>query len=123
MAGFGRRESKAIAGYKRFVSEGKDQPSPWEQLKNQIFLGDEKFVETMQRLIDVDKELSEIPISQRRALPKELSYYAEKYKIRNEAIISAYASGGYSLKEVGEYFGLHYSTISGIIRRHKSKTG
>lgn len=122
LAGFSRRKSKAIEAYKRFVSEGKSQPSPWEQLRNQVFLGDEKFVASMQRLIDVDKELSEIPSSQRRAVPKELTYYAEKHKTRNEAITSAYASGGYSLKEVGDYFELHYSTVSGIIKNHKSKT-
>ena len=39
-----------------------------------------------------------------------------------DAIVFAYASGGYSLKEVGEYFNLHYSTVSGIIKGHKSKT-
>jgi REP-associated tyrosine transposase len=122
LAGFGRRKSKAIEAYKQFVSDGKGQPSPWEQLRNQVFLGDEKFVETMHLLIDADKELSEIPSTQRKALPKELSYYAKKYKTRNEAIVIAYASGGYSLKEVGDYFELHYSTVSGIIKNHKSKT-
>jgi hypothetical protein len=30
--------------------------------------------------------------------------------------IRAYESGGYTLKEVGEYVGLHCSTVSGIIR-------
>jgi len=122
LAGFGQQKSKAIEAYKCFVSAGKGQPSPWEQLKNQIFLGDEKFVGSMQGLINVDKQLSKIPISQRRAMPKALFYYAEKYEIRNEAIISAYASGGYSLKEIGDYFDLHYSTVSGIIKNHKSKT-
>jgi REP-associated tyrosine transposase len=121
LAGFGRRKSKAIDAYKRFVSEGKNQPSLWEQLRNQVFLGDEQFVTSMQGLIDGDKELSEIPVSHRRALPKELSYYANKYKTRNEAIVSAYASGGYSLKDVEDYFELHYSTVSGIIKNHKSK--
>lgn len=122
LAGFGRRKSKAIEAYKQFVSEGKNQPSPWEQLKNQIFLGNEQFVKTMQTLIDADKELSEIPVSQRRAKPKQWAYYLKKYKSRNEAITLAYASGGYSLKEIGDHVGLHYSTISGIIKNHKSKT-
>ena len=36
--------------------------------------------------------------------------------------VNAYLSGGYSLKEVGDYFGLHYSSISGIVRNHKPKT-
>lgn len=122
LAGFSQRKSIAIEKYKQFVSEGKGQPSPWEQLKNQIFLGDEKFVQSMQNHIEMDKGLSEIPLSQRRPIPKPLSYYAEKHNIRNDAIVFAYASGGYSLKELGDYFKLHYSTVSGIIKNHKSKT-
>ncbi len=122
LAGFGRTKLKAIEAYKQFVDEGKDQPSPWGDIKNQVFLGDEKFVSSMQSKINGDEELSEIPASQRRPLPKALSYYAENYKVRNEAIVAAYGSGGYSLKEVGKYFGLHYSTVSGIVRGHKSRT-
>ena len=117
LVGFGQSKLKAIEKYKQFVSEGKDQPSPWEQLKNQIFLGDEKFVQSMLSQVEMDKELSEIPLSQRRPIPKPLSYYEEKYKIRNDAIVFAYASGGYGLKELGEYFKLHYSTVSGIIKK------
>jgi len=116
---FGKRKMKAIEAYKQFVNAGKDQTSPWDKLKNQIFLGDEKFAESMLNQIDTDKSLTEIPMSQRKAIPKTLSYYAEKYAKRNEAIVYAYASGSYSLKEIGEYFDLHYSTISGIIKNHK----
>ena len=40
LAEFGCMKSKAIDACKQFVSEGKGQPSPWEQLKNQIFWGE-----------------------------------------------------------------------------------
>ncbi len=122
LAEFGRAKPQAIEAYKQFVLEGAGQPSPWKGIKNQVFLGDEKFVTSMQSKISGDDDLSEIPASQRRPAPKALSYYAEKYKIRNNAIVAAYASGGYSLKEVGAHFGLHYSTVSGIVRNRKSKT-
>ena len=71
--------------------------------------------------LNAEQDLSEIPRAQRRGIVKPLSEYAENY-IRNEAIANAYASGGYSMKEIGDYFGLHYSTISGIINNHSSKT-
>lgn len=122
LSGFGRRKARAIEAYKQFVKEGKGQPCLWDQLSNQVFLGNEQFVASMQKLVDGDKELDEIPSSQRRPIAKELSYYAKKHKTRNEAITSAYLSGGYSLKEIGDYFKLHYSTISGIVKNHKSKT-
>ncbi|MCF6211049.1 MAG: addiction module toxin RelE, partial [Gammaproteobacteria bacterium] len=39
-------------------------------------------------------------------------------------ITLAYQSGGYSMKEIGSYFRLHYSRVSRIIgkRRAKGKT-
>jgi len=122
LSAFGKRKSKAIAGYKKFVSEGKNQSSPWSTLKNQIYLGGDEFVEKMQLLIDGDKELSEVPSSQRRPVAKDLIYYETHYSDRNMAIVEAYLSGGYTLKTIGEYFNLHYSTVSGILKNHKSKT-
>jgi len=119
---FGKTKSKSIDAYKRFVSEGKTQPSPWHQLRNQVYLGSEIFIETMNALIDGNKDLSEIPSSQRRALPKQLKEYEAMAKSRNEAICNAYKSGGYSLKEIGDYFGLHYATVSRIVKDAKYKT-
>lgn len=36
---------------------------------------------------------------------------------RDAAIETTYASGAYTLKAIGEHFGLHYATISRIARR------
>jgi DNA-binding CsgD family transcriptional regulator len=122
LAAFGKRKAVAIERYKKFVSEGKGQPSPWSFLRNQIFLGSEQFVGRMQALIDGDRELREVPSSQRRPTPGALAEYETASKSRNEAIYQAYMSGGYTLKQIGEHFGLHYSTVSGIIKYQRSKT-
>ena len=122
LAAFAKRKSVAIEKYKQFVADGKGQPSPWAFLQKQIFLGTEKFVENMQAMVDGEKELSEIPSSQRRPTPKSLAEYESLSNDRNMAIIRAYKSGGYTLKEIGDYFGLHYSSVSGIIKNQKSKT-
>jgi REP element-mobilizing transposase RayT len=119
---FGKKKGLAIERYKKFVLEGKGQPAPWENLSNQVFLGSEQYIDKMLALIDGEKELSEIPMSQKRAAPKALADYASLNKDRNTAIHQAYSSGGYTLKEIGDYFGLHYSTVSGILKNHKSKT-
>ncbi|MBV7317637.1 helix-turn-helix domain containing protein, partial [Shewanella sp. NIFS-20-20] len=37
-----------------------------------------------------------------------------------EAIVNAYASGGYTQKQIGDHFGLHYSQISRIIAKFKT---
>ncbi len=119
---FGKRKSLAIKAYKRFIAQGKEQGSPWTALKKQIFLGDATFVEEMQRLIHKDKELSEVPSSQRRSVAKPLAHYAKKGLDRDDAIGRAYASGGYSMKEIGAYFSLHYSTVSRILTDAKHRT-
>ena len=122
LAGFAKKKKLAVERYKVFVSEGKHQPGPWSLLRGQVFLGNDEFVEEMQVLIDGDKEWSEVPLSQRRPMPKALDYYQASNSDRNSAIEQAYRSGGYTLKQIGDYFDLHYSTVSGIINDHKLKT-
>jgi hypothetical protein len=122
LTGFGQRKDKAIFNYRKFVAAGKGQPSVWLQLKNQVYLGDQKLVENMHSLIDGNKELSEVPSSQRRSKPKEIAYYEQNEGDRNTAIARAYRSGGSTLKEIGDYFDLQYSTVSGIVNNPKSKT-
>ena len=112
---FSKRKSIAQKNYQKFVAEGKKQTSPWKQLQHQIFLGSQGFVDNLQKNIEAGKDLSEIPKSQTKRTPQPISYYDNKSNSRNEAIISAYASGGYSMKELGTYFCLHYSRISRII--------
>jgi hypothetical protein len=116
LSNFSKTRKVAIERYKDFVLQGKNLPSPWENLKNQIFLGDEEFVEEMLCKLKLDQELSEIPSTQRRAFPKPLGHYSRKYQERNKGIIAAYRSGGYSMKEIGDHFGIHYSSVSKIIK-------
>ena len=122
LSGFSLKREVAEVRYQEFISEGKGQPSIWKLLRNQVFLGSDMFVERAQLLLEKDSMLSEIPSSQRRPMPKSLDVYKEAHTNRNTFIIKAYESGGYTLKEIGDYIGLHYSTVSGIIKNHKSKT-
>jgi putative transposase len=121
LASFGHQKNKAIGAYALFVSKGRELASPWSKLKNQIFLGDEAFVNSHLRLIDKDRNLSEVPARQKRALPEPLSAYEASCANRNAAIYGAYKSGGYSMKDIGEYFNLHYSRVSRILAEEKMK--
>jgi REP-associated tyrosine transposase len=119
---FGQRRTQAVEAYRAFVAEGKNQPSPWAKLKNQIYLGSDSFVEKMQRKIEAAQDLNEVPTAQRRQMAKPLEHYVRRHRDRDEAIEQAYASGGYGMKEIGEHFGLHYSRVSRIIaERGKAK--
>jgi putative transposase len=73
-------------------------------------------VASLQCHLNADARLREIPAVQRRPLPKPLAEIAEEHE-RDEAILCAYASGGYSLKEIGDHFDLHYSHVSRIVKK------
>jgi len=38
------------------------------------------------------------------------------YKDRNNTILAAFNSGGYTMKAIADYFSLHYSSVSKIIK-------
>lgn len=48
LAQFAARRSLAQTRYAQFVADGIKAPPPWQQLKGQVFLGDEHFVEKLQ---------------------------------------------------------------------------
>ena len=83
-------------------------------------MGDEDFVDEMQYKVLPGTDLSEIASSQKRQLTKPLSYYDKKF-VHRTAILKAYESGSYSMKDIGDYYDLHYSRVSRIVRA-KSKT-
>ena len=49
--------------YCRFVREGVHQPSPWKDLRGQVFLGRESFLERMERVAQRQR-LDNVPLSQ-----------------------------------------------------------
>jgi REP element-mobilizing transposase RayT len=119
LACFAKRKSRAMESYRRFVSEGKDLPSPLGNTRNQIYLGDETFVEDMQSKVEFDADLSEVPSAQRRRVADPIISYLRKASTRNEGICQAYRSGGYSMKAISEEVRLHYSTVSKIIHSYE----
>ncbi|HEU0197843.1 MAG TPA: transposase, partial [Nevskiaceae bacterium] len=110
----------ASSAYRRFVEAGRNQPAPWARLRNQVFLGDDAFVDDMRAHVQqLEGALSEVPRAQRAGRARPLAAYAAEAENRDAAIAAAYASGGYSMREVGEYFGLHYSRVSRILNRSR----
>lgn len=118
LGNFGESNRSAVRQYMRFVEDGVLQSSPWSMLKNQIYLGSDRFVEKVQSdLPSRQQKLSEIPKAQKRSMPKSIEEYLTMTSSRDEAIVAAYKSGGYTLQDIGSHFGKHYSTISRIIHR------
>jgi putative transposase len=119
LVAFAEKMQEAQSAYRRFVAEGSNQPTPLQNLKNQIYLGSEAFVEEMQRKMKTDQRLSEIPKAHRRPVARPLTWYFQKHADRDSAVFEAFRSGGYSMREIGDHVGLHYSTISRIVSFHE----
>jgi putative transposase len=117
LAGFAKTKNAAQQCYRDFVRAGKGQPSPWKQLKNQIYLGNDEFVNDMQCKLDPEQSLKDIPKKQKQAPAKPLTYFAERYKTRDERMAQAYRSGHYTLSQVGEYFNVSYATVSRAVKK------
>ncbi|WP_220486021.1 transposase, partial [Psychromonas sp. SR45-3] len=116
---FDKERSVAIAEYIHFVEEGVNK-TIWDDLQHQIYLGDDVFVEKHQILKELlEGDVSEVPFKQRSLSPLTLKSYHEQSDTRNGAIIKAYQSGGYTMKEIGDHFKIHYSLVSRIISADK----
>ncbi|MBU2986646.1 transposase [Saccharophagus degradans] len=120
LGNFGRQRRRAMEGYKAFVKEGKNPPSPWEKLRNQVYLGSDEFVEHAQCQISDEQSLNDIPKPQKLAPIKPLTHYIERYP-RNEGMAKAYLSGHYSLAKVGEAYGVSYATVSRAVKVWESR--
>jgi len=113
---FSKQRKTAIRKYEEFVADGVVNGPIWGQLNNQIYLGDADFIEKVQEHLESQHEDIQIPMVQKRAKPGPLSEYETNAANRNDAIVKAYASGGYSYQEIANYFDLHFTTVGNIVR-------
>ena len=116
---FSAQRKTAIQKYMAFVLDGLRSGSIWTQLNNQIYLGDQKFIDNMQQHIGEKVKDLQIPKIQKRPVAKSIQEYERLSNSRDEAIIKAYASGAYSYQELGDYFGLHFTRIGKIVRMNR----
>jgi len=102
---FARNRSQAQKQYREFVREGLAS-RPWDELKGQIYLGSEAFIEKHSA---GKKRLKKIPRAQwRAAKPSLRRIFAKSGK---KAIAEAYEHG-YRLNEIAAHLGVHYATVS-----------
>ena len=112
---FGGRRLKAQKAYRRFVSAGRGR-SPWEDLRGQLYLGTATFVESLPS----PSELTEIPRCQRLVSRPSLAEVLRNAE-DSAPIAEAYREHGYTMKEIADYLGVHYATVSRRLRRHEQE--
>lgn len=115
---FGQRRSRARQRYRQFVLDGVNQGSIWSELRQQVYLGDDRFVERMQDKMAIQGDRLSVPQIQRRAPAPSLAEIAKAHCTRNKSIVAAYATGAYGYREIAAYFGLHPATVGRVVRAH-----
>lgn len=118
---FGTNRKTAQNQYRKFVKEGINRKSPWGELQGQILLGEDSFVGKFKDLLRDKEAIKEIPRQQRYAVRPNLKEVFKKQgsggkKGRNYEIYDAHIKYGYSLKEIADYLGIHYTTVSKAIK-------
>jgi len=114
---FGRSRKQAVKGYVEFVNAGKGVVPVWDNKIHPAILGDETFIESIYKAYvdDAKSEIQEFNRVERRRSPASLESYFTSNSDRAGAIRNAYKTGGFTMKEIAEYCGVHYSTVSRVI--------
>jgi len=123
---FDENIKKSKKKYEKFVLEGIGKESPWRELRGSIFLGSKRFAEKHEERLSEKEEEKEIAKIERFAYRPSLDEIFKNVKTkakeeRNKKIYKAYEKYRYSLKEIGDFFKIHYSTVSRIVKRIKGE--
>lgn len=118
---FGKRRAVAQRHYADFVAEGVGLLSPWSAVRGQALLGSETFVEKMCPLLEQKAKLKEIPRAQRLLhRPSLMALFTKAVQgdkvLRDDAMRKAYLDYGYSMAAIARHAGVHYSTVSKVIK-------
>ncbi len=134
LEGFADDTAAAADRYRRFVADGAGAAGPWPNLRSQVFLGGEEFLEDVQqRLKDQGADLSNVPQRQqwaaRPTAEEVIGRVAYHYGISREDVLDRASRAPFKaalyllrrvanvpLKEVARMGGVHPSRVSRIQR-------
>ncbi len=118
---FSGKRSKAEQEYRQFVNRGIGEKTIWQEVKGQVILGEDEFVDSLVAHLKKHKHAPEIPRSQRYAnrplLDKIFNESILKdRKKRDKKMAEAVEKYGYRQSEIARHLSLHVSTVSNILR-------
>ncbi|HAK50833.1 MAG TPA: addiction module toxin RelE [Gammaproteobacteria bacterium] len=118
LAGFSKREKVSRRKFREYVGEGIDSDSPLLERSNQVLLGSAKFIREMQPILQGEKMAKRGPKQARRRRSLSALFRTVDSKTRaerNELIRRAHLDYGYTLMDIGQHLGLHYTTVSKVV--------
>jgi REP element-mobilizing transposase RayT len=124
---FGKSDAVAERAYEEYIMQGVGKKYPQEALTGQIILGTKRFIRQIEKRVNEKAWIREFPKEQRysaRADLEEIFQEGTRNRESREVIIfRAYVDGGYTMREIAEYLGLHYSSVSLAIKRYEKLAG
>ena len=122
---FGKRQKEAERKYREYIRQGLDEVSPLDQRRNQVLLGSPRFLNEMQPILQGERLSKRGPKSARRRRSLNMLFKKVDDKTRrerNELIKRAHLDYGYTLMEIGDHLGLHYTTVSKVISAARAQS-
>jgi len=120
---FSSDRDTAVKKFKKLLFSCKSMSFPTEEIAGQLILGSKKFINKIERFLSRSDRLndSEISKKQRYVFRMDLEEIFQKGmregKTRNELIYKAFREYDYYQKEIADYLGIHYATVSRSIKK------
>ena len=121
---FGNTRPTARKRYAEFVQAGQGLASPWDQLQGQVLLGGPAFIQKMTPHLQQQASTQEITKRQRllhRPPLKTLLANLPSKEVRDKTLVQAYLEYGYTQAEIARTLGLHYATVSRLVKVAESE--
>jgi REP element-mobilizing transposase RayT len=119
---FGDVRHLAQEKYCQYVLSNKDE-DPFKDVKGNSILGSKSFISRLTETLWDKEEIKEVPRHQRYVArpPLDALFDQDTWPsevTRDKVVEEAVVSYGYNLTEVADFLGVHYTTISKIVRRN-----
>ncbi len=122
---FGVERKRAEAGYRNFVKAGMGLSGLWNNVHGQCVFGDSSFTETLAAYVKNREKVPEISKAERFLnRPTLISLFSSeclrRKRCRDDKILEAAETHGYTQREIADHLRLHFTTVSRIIRAKTS---
>jgi REP element-mobilizing transposase RayT len=121
---FSRTRANAEKEYRHFVKWGIGKEAIWNEVKGQLILGEDDFVDSLTDHLKRHKDVLEIPKSRRFVNRPELdkifpeSILRDKSK-RDRKIAEVIEKYGYTQRSIADHLGVHFTYVSRVLREKR----